>query len=253
MKNIKKKLKLLLSKEEGKISKIGIGVMSSFLFFNIVKGADIISDANYKLTNELFDINGDPNPQHQHNVVIKIDNTEPSDVNFEQQIRKSKLVIQLEGTRNIQENAAAGCNWRNVWADIIFTPNNGYSPQDELNCFIRDPASGTKICGWTGTYVYSDISRSYKYILTKNEIYEGGNLKEYKIKACDNLNSHSGCAGVVYTFYENVLDLPSEVKSYTFPYIKILKGDDYESITGEDTYQGCGGQPLRINYWKNII
>ena len=125
MENIKKKLKLLLSKEEGKISKVGIGLVSSFLFFNSLKA--------YSLNNQLFDITGNPNPQHQHNVEVKIDNTEPSDISFTQQINQSCLIIYEVGAhRGWKDVESALVNSDNTY---ICTPPDGATYK---NCTAKE-------------------------------------------------------------------------------------------------------------------
>jgi hypothetical protein len=113
IKKLKKKIKLLLTKEEGKISKLALGIGSA-LFFSIEPVFP------YSLDNVLFNINGNPNPQHIHNVKINI-GTNPEDINLNPQINNTCLIIGEVG------GSGGGCGY---WSDNIggysSTPSNSY-------------------------------------------------------------------------------------------------------------------------------
>jgi len=115
LKKVKKKLKLLLSKEEGKISKLSLGVGVG-LFFSV----ELINA--YSLNKQLFNINGDPTPKHIHQVDIKISENEPNNIEFQTQINNTCLIIGAVG--------GSGSCEASYWYDIIGgytdTPSNSY-------------------------------------------------------------------------------------------------------------------------------
>ncbi len=151
MKSIKKKLKLLLSKEEGKINKVGVGILGTILFFNITHSE--VTSGNLKDTGNcckgckckyldegtLFDINGNPNPQHLHNIIIKINNTEPSDISFNQQIPQSCLIItEVGGSGN-----CGSVYWNDITGDYNSISSNTYKCEGNSVskiCWIRGNA-----------------------------------------------------------------------------------------------------------------
>ncbi|MEO2154375.1 MAG: hypothetical protein ABGW69_01050 [Nanoarchaeota archaeon] len=125
IKKLKKKIKLLLTKEEGKISKLALGIGSA-LFFSI---EPIFP---YSLNNVLFNINGNPIPQHIHNVKINI-GTNPEDINFNLQINNTCLLI--------GEVGGSGSCGGVYWKDVV----GGYNTVSS-NSYICEGNTVSKIC-----------------------------------------------------------------------------------------------------------
>ena len=117
----RKKLKLLLSKEEGKIGKIGVGVLFSVFTLKNLE--------SYSLENHFFNMSGNPNPQHIHNIFIEIDQNESFDFNINQQKNQSCLYIIAIGQGDCSE---VGNNCQGYWSDI--TGNAWSSSNNQAVC-----------------------------------------------------------------------------------------------------------------------
>jgi len=124
--SFKKKLKLLLTKEEGKISKLSVA-LGSILFFGLKDleagscGNSVIygGKISYCLKETLFNITEPANVQHLHNVIIKVNETEPSDIVFNYQKKDSCLLITA-----ISGSACCYNAWKDITGD--FGRNNNY-------------------------------------------------------------------------------------------------------------------------------
>jgi hypothetical protein len=116
---LKKKLKLLLTKEEGKISKLSLA-LGSLLVFSLKE-----LHANYSLDRELFNITNPETVQHYHNIIVRINETEPEDINFNYQKSDSCLVIYEVGAHR---------GWKDI-ENVLIEQDNTYSCND--NGFLK--------------------------------------------------------------------------------------------------------------------
>ena len=113
--SFKKKLKLLLTKEEGKMSKMNIA-LGSIVFFSL-------DSFSYSLNKQLFDITEPSNVQHLHNVIIKINETEPTDITFNYQKKESCLIVTLISLTSYHDY---------IWKDIT----GEFKNEVESRCYV---------------------------------------------------------------------------------------------------------------------